>query len=636
MKETKLNIVLSFIYACFLVALGTCICIVGHAEEFSYPREIVSTGTAAPIEKNKLGKQSVVVRRADKTGTGEVSSDLQQIEGLRVKRVNGRSGLTTVRARGMRSIDTQLLFDGMPLRDASDPQGSANPIWGDLSLLNVRRIEALLGPSSTVYGSAAQGAVVNLIQDDRPGVSLFSEYGTFGTFREGFRAGFDAGKWGSHVIAAERIDSEGFDAHDDYGRTSLSGKSTFKLGELVKVGGSWLHSQTTAALNGPPTISGGKLKTDTDDENDRRRYGLTHGHVFIEAGDQEESILYTGKAGYTDSWRRFTFLPNRDGTGFFSDGDFRGETGRLESRLTAERGRFTTSVGHAYEREWLSQATFIDPAPRLFERKEQFQNDFYIEEILDLAPFTVTLGARHNDPETAKSRGTYDASVAWDLPTGTVARAHYGTAYRAPSLFERHGAFLSSFGRTPVGNPLLSPERSYGWDLGLEHAFCEAGVTVGSTFFRWDLQNRVDLIGGSYKNVDGQSHASGLESYVEWSPVRDLSLRGTWTHTDGRGLTDIPSDQWSLTARLDQGKWHLAAGGSYLGPRTILAFDTGTFTVGRVGERSSIMVDAKVSYDLTKNWNVYLRAENLLDEKQTDGGFRTPGTGFYGGAVYSF
>lgn len=607
------------------------------AEDYPAPHEIVVTGNTVPIEKNKLGKESVVIRKVDKTGTGVLTDDLKYIEGLRVKRLDGRSGLATVRSRGTRSIDTQLLFDGMPLRDASDPQGSANPIWGDLSSFGIGRIEVLEGPSSTVYGSAAQGAVVNLIPDMKEGVSVFSEYGTFNTFREGFRAGFDAGKWGKHAISAERIDSDGFDAYDGYERTSVSGKSVFQLGDLVKLGAAWIHSETTAALNNSPFLSGGVLHSDSDDENDTRRYGLTHGHMTLEAGDAEESVLYSGKLGYTDSWRRFTFLPNEDGSGFLSDGDYRGETARLESRLTATRGIFTTSLGHVYEREWLSQATFLDdPTPDMFDKKDQYQHDFFVEEVLDLAPFTVTLGARENDPGAAKSRGTYDASVAWDAPTGSIVRAHYGTAYRAPSLFERYGAFLSSFGRFPVGNALLSPERSVGWDVGIEHAFCVPDVTIGTTLFRTDIQNKIDYVGSAYSNVDGQDHADGLESYVEWTPMKDLALRGTWTHTEGSRLVDIPSDAWSLTARVDKGKWHGAIGGAFLGSRTIQAFNTDDFTVGKVGEGSSMVFDAKVSYDITKNLNVYLRGENIFDDQYTEGGYRTPGARVYGGAVYSF
>ena len=61
------------------------------------------------------------------------------------------------------------------------------------------------------------------------------------------------------------------------------------------------------------------------------------------------------------------------------------------------------------------------------------------------APFTWRLGAVLDVPEVA-----------------TRFKAAYGTAFRAPSLFDRFG--VDSFGY--VGNPNLKPESAQGWEIG--------------------------------------------------------------------------------------------------------------------------------------------------------------------------
>ena len=61
------------------------------------------------------------------------------------------------------------------------------------------------------------------------------------------------------------------------------------------------------------------------------------------------------------------------------------------------------------------------------------------------APFTWRLGAVLDVPEVA-----------------TRFKAAYGTAFRAPSLFDRFG--VDSFGY--VGNPNLLPETAQGWEVG--------------------------------------------------------------------------------------------------------------------------------------------------------------------------
>ena len=64
-------------------------------------------------------------------------------------------------------------------------------------------------------------------------------------------------------------------------------------------------------------------------------------------------------------------------------------------------------------------------------------------------PFTWRLGAVLDVPEIA-----------------THFKAAYGTAFRAPSLFDRFG--VNSFGY--VGNPNLLPESAQGWEAGFTTA----------------------------------------------------------------------------------------------------------------------------------------------------------------------
>src|SRR5947207_528872 len=82
-----------------------------------------------------------------------VTDSLSNIEGVRVKQTDGLGGLATVRIRGMRSIDTKVLLNGLPFRDPSDPQGSANPLYQDLLNPGFSRVEVIRGPGSTLWGS---------------------------------------------------------------------------------------------------------------------------------------------------------------------------------------------------------------------------------------------------------------------------------------------------------------------------------------------------------------------------------------------------------------------------------------------------------------------------------------------------
>src|SRR3990167_688317 len=85
-------------------------------------------------------------------------------------------------------VDSSILEEYKPLMltDPSDPQGSSNPLIGDL-IADVDSLEILKGASSSTWGSKAIGGVVNLIPKKGcciEGVRLTGEYGSHDTFKE--------------------------------------------------------------------------------------------------------------------------------------------------------------------------------------------------------------------------------------------------------------------------------------------------------------------------------------------------------------------------------------------------------------------------------------------------------------------
>ena len=605
--------------------------------------DLTLIGSRTITDRSKIGKAITVVDGVEDDWYMSLTDSLREVEGVRVKRVDGISGLTTVRIRGLRSIDTLLMFDGSPLRDPSDPQGSANPLFGDLSPAGIERIEVLRGPSSALYGSAAQAGVINMVLSGREGFRAFSEYGTFNTFREGVEVGAKDNKYGDHFVSIERTDSEGFDAHDGYEHSQIVGKSSVKVADAGRLSFAYLLSRSDAALNNSPSVKGGILQNDSDDENDTREYSLGH-YKLAWDGSPSDSVAYSVRAAYTDSERRFTFLTNEDGSGFDSDGSFEGQELNLQEQVTFRHSeKFSTTVGHEYDREFLKQSTFLNgktdwfgsPLHDLKEKTDQYRNDYFAEEVVKFGPTTLTLAGRINTHETAKSRTTVEASISHIVKEWfTVLRAHVGTAYREPSLFETDGSFLTSFGRFAVGNKALSPERSRAFDIGFEQPF--KNLTFGSTFFRHDYTNKIDFVGSGYRNVEGQEHTFGFESFLSAAISENISARVSHTHTEGSRLFDIPEDQFAGSITADFGKLHGEISGLIVGDHRILVFNEDTWMVDQLGEEGNVTFNAKISYDLNKNTTLYIRGENILGEDYTDGGFRTPGARVYGGAVISF
>jgi iron complex outermembrane receptor protein len=126
----------------------------------STPQSTVETGKAMDIVDS-----TAVARREEVL----FSEALRHVPGLRVQQLGGPGSLTRILARGLRAADTAVLVDGMRFRDPAAVQGDATAFIGDLQMVNSDRVEILRGSGSSLYGTNAIGAVLNLVSDQGGG-----------------------------------------------------------------------------------------------------------------------------------------------------------------------------------------------------------------------------------------------------------------------------------------------------------------------------------------------------------------------------------------------------------------------------------------------------------------------------------
>src|SRR5690606_35814651 len=98
----------------------------------------------------------------------------------------------------------------------------------------------------------------------------------------------------------------------------------------------------------------------------------------------------------------------------------------------------------------------------------KLRNEAYIAEHRSrfFERWTVSLGGRYDRHSVYGSHETWRATQAYHLPgTDTVFRASYGTGFKAPTINELYGSFGA--------NPDLKPEKSRGWEVGIDQFFSE-------------------------------------------------------------------------------------------------------------------------------------------------------------------
>jgi vitamin B12 transporter len=599
---------------------------------------IVVTATRIEVPLEEVGKTVTVVtaEQLEEQKATSLVEALQNIPGLLVRRQQGPGGIALIKIRGLDTEYTQILIDGLPVRDPSEPQGSAVEFMSDILVENIERIEVVRGSSSTLYGSDSVGGTINIITKKRtgkPGVFASFEGGSMSTFQEVVGTQGMAGSV-NYSLVGKRIDSDGLDDHDTYRETSAAGRFGIDFSQDVSLMMQVKYTDSDTDLNNSPGILDGVLIKDQDDPDDTKKKTLVNSGVVF-SHNVSEKFDYNVKLGYVDVDKKFTFGPQGDEFGFGSKTTYAGNIFNAEAQANYSLNDANLlTVGYEYETEEFEQV--------LGEQKDTpnaTQHGAYFQDSLALMSETLNIvpGVRYVNHDQAGDRVDWEISASYMVgESGVRLHSHVGTGFRAPSLYELYGASIFGSQLYKFGNQNLDPEESLGWDAGIELKALEKKIRFDVTYF----SNTFDKIIGfgtlGYENVDG-GESKGLEVQAKYTPTDTLSVTGSYTYTDtedanGEKFFGVPEHELGLNINyrfLEKFNANLSA--TVSGKEEIPLFNTSTFTSERYKNDGYTKVDIVLDYVLNKHVNIWTRIENLLDDDYTIGGYQAPGISFYGG-----
>jgi outer membrane cobalamin receptor len=147
------------------------------------------TVTADRVEEpvNSTGSDVTVIpgSRIQQRGAQGITEVLREVVGVTVTQTAGPSSLTEVRLRGADSGQALVMIDGVPIGNVAGTDGSVD--FGNLTALDIDRIEIVRGPQSSLYGSDAMSGVINIITKKgakgKPVRTVNIEGGSYGTIQ---------------------------------------------------------------------------------------------------------------------------------------------------------------------------------------------------------------------------------------------------------------------------------------------------------------------------------------------------------------------------------------------------------------------------------------------------------------------
>jgi vitamin B12 transporter len=236
--------------------------------------------------------------------------------------------------------------------------------------------------------------------------------------------------------------------------------------------------------------------------------------------------------------------------------------------------------------------------------------------------------------------------AATSLPTGTRVRAAYGTGVKNPGYYELYGFSDGKY----IGNPNLKPEKSKGWEAGVEQSFADGKATIGATYFRQQADGR-DLhhlpraeLRRDAEQPDDRQQAARRRAVRQRPPLPAAAPRcglhlpqGTreWRDRSPRP-GDIASFNATVFSKDERFSGTLTV--RYNGKMTDVTFTDPTFaTSPLVTLKAYTLVNLSAEYKASSRISLYARVENLFDTDYEEVfSYATPGIAGYGGVRVRF
>jgi len=514
-------------------------------EQVEKLEEIVVTATKFNLKKENSGKVITKITSEQlKNNTGKtVIEILNTVAGIDVRGVNANATEPrSMNIRGGRSRQVLVLIDGVPVTD----QSAINQEF-DLRLLatnQIESIEILKGASSTLYGSGAATAVINIIlknaSTDSVSGSFETSLGTNNTANTSESALSDKN---------QNVNLNGTLGRFNYlGSFSITGVDGMSAAKSIT--NSIVENDRYYSKNGLLKLGykmDAKLSIETFLNYDEFEYDFDSGAFSdsdLNTGSQEQfrvGIKPTYEYANAEVYLLASVnVVERDIEQFNSFSNtldtyqFKGRSLHLDLVHKYDfSSNFQLITGLNYQEHSNHSVTpfaVIDKEIANFNTIDPYASFVYISD----QGLSVNLGGRYNIHNVYGNQFVYDGNTAYNFQmnddNSIKFLASYSTAFIAPSLYQLYDGFS--------GNIDLNPESNETIEAGFEYRF-KNWFSLDAVYFKRTETDAIVYDNLTYKYQNGSSNANGFEVNSKISPLNYLNLTTSYTYIDKNNLEDF-------------------------------------------------------------------------------------------------
>ena len=615
---------LAFLSARLAVLLGSLACVLSTSAQTAAPApvatlpEVVVTATRVLQPLTDLVADVTIVDRGQiqRSGAAGLGDVLARLPGIEMARNGGLGGITSVFLRGAETRFTAVFIDGVRV----DSQGTGGASWDVIPLSQVDRIEVLRGPAGAVYGSDAIGGVIQIFTlkgEGPPSPYVGLSLGTYGTTKAEAGVSGSQGSW-DYSLGLVRQESKGFNVmqsrnsdDDGYTSESLAARVGLELNAAHRLDLSVLSSQ----LNAQYDSQFGAINVD-----DRTLKKLQTSALSWRA---QWSADYSSTVSVNRSQDRYETLPSPDLT-------VTNMTGYLFQNEYRRQGHVLTWTLERRDNELSNSET----TPR---DSSHFQNALALGYGLSGSGHSVQLNLRHDIDSVFGPQTTGALGYGYALTPNWRVKAAAGTAFRAPTLYQRF---------SPYGAADLLPETGRNLDLGLNYA--EGPRAFGLTVYQNNVSNLIQYEGntGTCPANDPLDPFGGCYANTAKARYQGMTLTGRYLIGNATlsGSLDLQDPRDSVTgkllARRAQQHGKLAAETRVRGWAVGAELQASGLRYNNAGNTTELpgyaLLGLRAESQVAKNWTLLVRLDNATDAKyELAQGYASAGRSLYAGLTWA-
>src|SRR6266581_2300683 len=520
-----------------------------------------------------------------------------------------------------------LLLDGHRLNDNVYDQAAI----GTESFIDVdaiERIEIIRGPSSSLYGTNAFLAVINVITKsgrDLKGGEVAAEGASYDTSkgqaaygaklasgREIYLSGSYYDRQGQNLFYPEFNDPA---TNNGWARGADADRSEHVFGKMSS-GNVSLEGGVSSRTKVIPTASFGTVfDTSASRTTDARAFLTMKYDREVTPGSRISGALSYDAYQYSGRYLYTTGLTKDYGYGQWWTAEVQSVTtfGAHHKVIVGGEDRYNTQQDQGY----------YQPVPFASYLRDKRQSNIwalYVQDEIRIGNhLLVNAGVRHDRYETFGDTTNPRLALIYGPRDRTALKMMYGTAFRSPNAYE---LYYNDGGFSQKSNPDLSPETIETYEVELEHTFRGGLRAVGSAY-QYRIKNLISLETDPadlllvFENLD-RVRADGVEVELEGKLTHRLDGRISYAYQDsenvltGDRLSNSPRHmaKLNLTTPLVPEKLFGSVEVQYLGAReTLSGGRTGGYTIANVTL-------------LSRNWGkgpgISLSVYNLFDTRYAD------------------